>query len=35
MFKKRKLFGQILDEYSPGITGPSLRNKIKDFLKQE
>ncbi len=35
IFKKRKLIGQILDECKPGIAGPSLRDKIKDLLKQE
>jgi len=33
MFRKGKLLDQILDECKLGITGPSLRNKIKDLLK--
>jgi len=33
MFRKRKLLDQILDGCKLGITGPSLRNKIKDLLK--
>lgn len=33
MFKKRKLLDQILDECKSGISGPSLRDKIKDLLR--
>ncbi len=33
MYVKRKLIDQILDECKSGITGPSLRYKIKDLLK--
>lgn len=35
IFKNRNLLDQILDECKSGIAGPSLRSKIKDFLKKE
>jgi hypothetical protein len=34
IYKKQKLLRQILTECKSGISGPSLRNKIKDLIKK-